>query len=155
MRANSNPMPNEAPVMRAVLRSGIGRNESAFKFNNWATRKADPKTRLCAWESLHLHVGHRGFHFVDRMPRSRGLQFVIDVTDILHALGFKPLTERTRALFRVDGDAICPGCASAEDAVELHAGFPGELERLAEFCVADPSRQINEWLGHDTGGLVE
>src|SRR5258708_868829 len=89
------------------------------------------------------------------MPRGRGLQFVVDVVDVLYALGFQPFAERPSALLGVDRDTVFPGGASTEDTVELHAGFSRKFERLAEFRVADPSRKINERLGRDIGGLVE
>src|ERR1039458_3154869 len=109
---------------------------------------------LTIWQSP-LYVGQRGFHFVNRMPRSCGLQFSVDVVDVLHALGLQPLAERIGALLGIDGDSIFPGRPPAEDAVELHARFSSQFERLAEFRVADSCRKINERLGRDVGSLVE
>src|SRR5258708_5070317 len=89
------------------------------------------------------------------MPRGRGLQFVVDVVDVLYALGFQPFAERPSPLLGVDRDTVFPGGASAKNAVELHAGFSGQFERLAEFRVTDASREINEWLSRDVGSLME
>src|SRR6266403_4521949 len=92
---------------------------------------------------------------INRVPRGCGLQFVVDVVDVPHALGFKPLPECRGALLGIDRDTIFPGGASTKDAVEPHARFSRKLERLAEFRVADPGRKINEWLGRDVSRCVE
>ena len=89
------------------------------------------------------------------MPTGGGLQVVVDVVDVLHAFGLEPLAEGGCALLGVDRNAVLPGGAAAQDAVELHSGFSGQFERLAELRVADAGRQINERLGGDVGGFVE
>src|SRR5713101_9515454 len=120
MRASSRPMPNEAPVIRAVLVGAFSIQHLAF--SAWQRTKAgpeDPPLRL--GERFRLHMGQRRFSLIDRMPRGRRFQFVVDVVDVLHALGFQPLAERRGTLLGVDRDTIFPSSASAEDAVELHA----------------------------------
>src|SRR5579863_8231175 len=89
------------------------------------------------------------FYSVDRVPTGGGFQFVVDVVDVLDAFGFEPRAEGGCAMLGVNWDAIFPGGAAAEDAVELHAGLSGEFEGLAELCVADAGRQVNERLGGD------
>src|SRR5579864_8783959 len=89
------------------------------------------------------------------MPTGRGFQLVVDVVDVLHAFGFQPLAEGGSTLLGVDGNAVFPGGAAAEDAIELHTRFSGKFQRLAELRVADASREVNEGLGGDAGGFVE
>src|SRR5271163_3432023 len=143
MRANSSPMPNDAPVMRAVLRSGTGMQavfvcvgrtllSAAFDFDFGFPRgpavkgKNNIKIKIKSGGQEcppHTQVLYQcWFHFVDRMPRGRGLQLVVDVVDVLDAFGFQPLTERIRALLGVDRNTFFPGSASAENAIELHSG---------------------------------
>ena len=56
------------------------------------------------------------------------------------------------ALLGEDGDAVFPGGAAAEDAVELGAGLAGELEGLDEDGVGDAGGEIDEGLvGHGFG----
>src|ERR1700694_4938885 len=156
MRASSSPMPNEAPVIRAVLRSGTGIQHSALSIQHLVIRqkiKAAPQIRLKI-KNL-KSPDQRGLNLVNRVPRGRGLQFVVDVVNVLHALGFQPLAERDGALLGVDRNTVFPGGASAEDAVELYARLSCQFERLAEFRVADPGREINKWLGCDVGSLMK
>src|ERR1700678_326718 len=140
MRASSDPMPNEAPVIRAVLRSGV---EFIFHLTIYFRKKggsADPpKTPAkMPWpQDFSSPLNQRRLYLINRMPRGCGLQLFVDVMDVLYALGFQPLAESLCPLFGVDGNAVLPGRASAEHAVELHARFSGEFEGLAEFCVAD------------------
>ena len=55
-------------------------------------------------------------------------------------------------LLGVDGDAVLPGGAAAEDAVELGAGLAGQLEGLDEDGVGDAGGEIDEGLvGHALG----
>src|SRR5579864_5338674 len=88
------------------------------------------------------HQGRLGF--VNRIPRRRRLEFFVYVIDVLDAFGFEPLAECRRALLPVDRDAFLPGRASAEYSVELHARLTRQFQRLAEFCVADARRKIDE-----------
>src|ERR1019366_8610771 len=69
---------------------------------------------------FHLHVGQRRFHPVDRVPRGCGLQAIVYVIDVLYAFILQPLPESIGAVFRVNGDTVFPGGASAEHAVEFH-----------------------------------
>src|SRR5271157_1000744 len=85
--------------------------------------------------STSLRVDH--LHAIDRIPRRRRLQLVVDIVNVLHALGFEPLAEGGCAVLGVDGDAVFPRGAAAQDAVELHARFSGKFKSLAEFGVAD------------------
>jgi len=68
-------------------------------------RSADPPMRF---ETLQLHVASAGFHAIDRVPRGCGLQAVVYVIDVLHALVFQPLPESIGAVFRVHRDAFFP-----------------------------------------------
>src|SRR5438270_10524840 len=97
-------MPNEAPVMRAVLRLGI-------RMVGWmplttsklrSRRKADPETRLNVGNAVQLSSRQRGLSLVDRVPRSRGLQLLIDIIDVLQALSLQPGAERPGTLLCVD-----------------------------------------------------
>ena len=53
------------------------------------------------------------------------LEGVVDVVDVFYAGGVEPVFEGLWALLGVDGDAVLPGGAAAEDAVEAGAGFDG------------------------------
>ena len=55
----------------------------------------------------------------------------------------------------VDGDAVFPGGAAAEDSVEAGAGFDGQLEGLDEDGVGDAGREIDERLVGHGGGVAE
>ena len=55
----------------------------------------------------------------------------------------------------VDGDAVFPGGAAAEDAVEGDAGFAGELEGFDEDGVGDAGREVDEGQGGFGGGGAE
>ena len=57
---------------------------------------------------------------------------------------FEPVAEGFGALLGVDGDAVFPGGAAAEDAVEGDAGFAGELEGFDEDGVGDAGREVDE-----------
>src|SRR5271167_477243 len=85
-----------------------------------------------------LPCRHRLRHLVDAVPRCRGLQRIVHVADVLHAFVFQPCAEGGCALLGEDGDAVFPGGAPAEHAVELHAGFGSELQVFNELGIADP-----------------
>src|SRR5437879_3126362 len=53
--------------------------------------------------------------------RSRCLQPLVNVVDVLHALILQPLAESVSPLLGIDRNSILPGGATAEHAVELHA----------------------------------
>src|SRR6266705_4612933 len=95
------------------------------------------------------------FHVVNREPGGGGLQLVVYIVDVLHAFSFKPIAESGCSLLGVNRDAFFPGGASAEDTVELYAGFAGQFERLAELSVAHTGREIDKRLGRNIGGGVE
>src|SRR5205807_2380547 len=59
------------------------------------------------------------------------------------------------ALLGVDRNTVFPGGAAAKDAVELDAGFAGELKSLGELGIAHTGGKIDERLGRYAGGLVE
>src|SRR5271166_527779 len=88
--------------------------------------------RLARAHTIHPDLRVNQFHSVDRVPTGGSFQLVVDVVDVLDAFGFEPLAEGGCALFGVDRDAVLPGGAAAQDAVELYAGFSGEFEGLAE-----------------------
>ena len=50
------------------------------------------------------------------VPGVRCLEGFVDVLDVLDAFGVEPVLEGLRALLRIDGDAVLPGGATAEDA---------------------------------------
>jgi hypothetical protein len=64
-----------------------------------------------------------GFDFV--VPGVGLLEGVVDVADIFDAGGVEPVFEGFGALLGEDGDAVFPGSAAAEDAVEGGAGLDG------------------------------
>src|ERR1700734_2582441 len=53
-----------------------------------------------------LRVGQDWLNSINRIPRSCGLKFAIDVVNILHALGLQPFTERGCALLGIDWNTI-------------------------------------------------
>jgi hypothetical protein len=65
------------------------------------------------------------------------------------------LAKAFRALFGVDGDAVFPGGAAAENAVVGGAGFIGELEGLDEDRVRDAGGEIDEGLVRGRSGEAE
>jgi len=75
------------------------------------------------------------FDFV--VPGVGAFQGLVDVVDVFYAGGVEPVFEGLGALLGVDGDAVLPGGAAAEDSVEGGAGFYGELEGLDEDGVGD------------------
>src|SRR5579862_5891283 len=99
-------------------------------------------TQLVISPNLSVHQ----FHAVDRVPARCRFQLVVDVVDVLYAFGFEPFAEGGCALLGIDRDAVFPRGAAAKHAVELHSGFSGEFERLAEFGIADAGRQVDERL---------
>ena len=87
-----------------------------------------------------------------QVPGAGGLQGVVDVVDILHAGGFEPTAEGFLSLLGKDGDAVLPGGATAEHAVELGARLARELEGLDEDRVGDASGEVDErFVGHGFG----
>src|ERR1700722_1584573 len=74
------------------------------------------------------------------------LEGVVDVVDVFYAGGVEPVFEGLCSLLGVDGDAVLPGGAAAEDAVEAGSGFGGELEGLDEDGVGDAGGEIDEGL---------
>ena len=86
------------------------------------------------------------------VPGAGGFEGFVDVLDIFDAGGVEPLFEGVGALHGVDADAVFPGGAAAEDAVELGTGFGGELEGFDEDGVGDAGGEIDERLvGHGFG----
>ena len=87
-----------------------------------------------------------------QVPGAGGCEGFVDVADIFDADGFEPVLEGGGAFLCVDGDAVFPGGATAEDTVELSAGFAAELEGLDEDRVGDAGGEIDEGLvGHGFG----
>ncbi len=80
---------------------------------------------------------------------------VVDVVDVFDAGGVEPVFEGLGALLGVDGDAVLPGGAAAEDSVEAGAGFDGEFEGFDEDGVGDAGREIDEGLVGHGGGVAE
>jgi hypothetical protein len=94
-----------------------------------------------------------GFDFF--VPGVCALESLIDVVDVFYAGGVEPVFEGLGALLGVDGDAVFPGGAAAEDSVEAGAGFYGELEGFDEDGVGDAGREVDEgFVGH-SGGVAE
>src|SRR4029077_21039080 len=131
-----------------TIRRGKPRLYEAVNLN-----EACPRQPRVADESLGADQGR--LSVVNRMPRGCGLQLAVDVVNILHALAFQPFAERGGALLGIDRNTLFPGGASTKNAVEFHSGFPRQFERLAEFGVAHPSREINERLGRNVGSLMK
>jgi hypothetical protein len=65
------------------------------------------------------------------------LEGVVDVGDVFYAGGVEPVFEGLGTLLGVDGDAVLPGGAATEDAVEGGAGLDGKLEGFDEDGVGD------------------
>src|SRR3954465_8161231 len=102
-----------------------------------------------------LRAGHSRLNIVDRKPGSSGFQLLIYILYVLHAFSFQPLAESPGALFCINRNAIFPGGASAEDAIELDPTFASKFESFAEFSIADSGGEINKRLGCDPGSIVE
>src|SRR4029078_4390480 len=66
-------------------------------------------------------------------------QHVIQHLDVLDAALLEPALERRRALLRVHRNAVLPGRAATEHAVEARAGLGRVLQALAEPLVVDSS----------------
>jgi hypothetical protein len=84
-----------------------------------------------------LTTGFCFFDAVDVIPGGCAFEGVVYVVDVLDAFGAEPIAEGFDAFFGVDGDAVFPGGAAAEDSVELDARLGGEFEGLVELGVAD------------------
>src|SRR5579872_7531934 len=89
------------------------------------------------------------------VPGTGGFQRAVDVLDVLDALRLEPIPERRCALLRVDGDAVLPGGAAAEHAVEAGAGLGCQFQRLDEDRVRNAGREIDEWLVRRGGRYPE
>ena len=102
-------------------------------------------------------IGERGGRrgAVEGKPRLGGLQARIDVVDVRHALVVHPVLERLAALLGVNGNAVVPGGASAENAGEIHVRFGGKLEGFVEDVVGDAGGKIDERLLRRGGGFLE
>src|SRR5882724_7550422 len=97
MRASSWPMPKEAPVIRAIgcdegIRFSV-ETQLAAPRGYFLRKKAGPETRLNVGEAARLDSSQRGLGLVNRVPRSRGLQLVVDVVDVLQPFRLKPGTK--------------------------------------------------------------
>ena len=64
-------------------------------------------------------------------------------------------TEGLLALLGEDGDAVLPGGAAAEDAVELGAGLARQFEGFDEDGVGDAGGEIDEGLVGHAFGVAE
>src|SRR5579862_381718 len=53
-----------------------------------------------------LSADQRRLGVIDAVPAGGGLQFSIDVVDVLHAFGLQPLAESGGALLGIHGDAV-------------------------------------------------
>jgi hypothetical protein len=89
------------------------------------------------------------------VPRVGAFEGVVDVVDVFDADGVEPVFEGLRALLGVDGDAVFPSGAAAEDAVEAGTRFDGQFEGLNEDGVGDPGREVDEGLVGHRGGVAE
>src|SRR5580704_9978129 len=99
-----------------------------------------------------LPESNDGLHVDFAVPGACGLQGVVDVVDVFDAGGFEPVAEGLLALLGVDGDAVFPCGAAAEDSVVLGAGLACQLEGLDEDGVGDARREVDERLvGHGLG----
>src|SRR6185437_10363723 len=99
---------------------------------------------------------HRRFpHFIEREPRRGGFQPLVYIVDVLYAFALQPFPESVSALLGIHRDAVLPGGASAEDAIEFHAGFCRQGERLIELGIADAGCKINERLCSYGSGAAE
>src|SRR6185437_10457757 len=72
----------------------------------------------------------RRIHLV--IPGVGGLERAVYVVDVLNARGVQPLLEGLGALLGIDGDAVLPGGAAAENSVEAGSAFRRQLQRLNE-----------------------
>src|SRR5580692_3618641 len=81
---------------------------------------------------------------VNRVPRRRGFEARVHVVDVLLADSLQPFVESRCAFFDIDGNAVFPCGAAAEDAGEFGAGFGGEFQAELKGLVADAFAQINE-----------
>ena len=80
------------------------------------------------------------------MPRGGGFERGVDVLNIANAFILQPIFKGLGALLGVDGDAVLPGGAAAEDAVEGGAGLARQLQGFDEDGVGDAGRKIDERL---------
>src|SRR5579862_5668655 len=94
----------------------------------WSSRLCEfnknQKTSIVRFQILTLMCSRHGwFFFVNREPWCRCLKAFIDIIDVLHTFVLQPFAERLGSLLCIDRDAIFPGGASAQYAVEFHTRF--------------------------------
>ena len=105
--------------------------------------------RLCCrdWKSLF------GLDLI--MPGMSLFEGVVDVGDVFDAGGVEPVFEGFGALLGIDGDAVLPGGAAAEDTVEGGTRLDGQFEGFDEDRVGDAGREVDEGLVRHGGGVAE
>src|SRR5271166_3409767 len=123
-----------------------GSREILFFMRRKTRPQPSPQYEAQSYVRSDLLRRHRLRNLVDAGPRGCSLQRVVHVADVLHAFVFQPCTEGGCALLGEDGDAVFPGGASAEHAVELDACFGSELQVLDELRIANARRQIDKRL---------
>src|ERR1700683_3925911 len=152
-------MPPEAPVISAVnVFDSIVPRQSRRSLLRMFDASPKEKARANApapGNSINLSPNQHRLDSVNRIPRSSGLQLAVHIINILHSFSLQPRTESRRTLLRINRNAILPGRAPAQHAVELHSRFAGQFESLAELGIANARRKINEGPGSDVRSLVE
>ena len=81
------------------------------------------------------------------MPRGGGFERGVDVLNVAHAFILQPIFKGLGTLFGIDGDAVLPGGAAAQNAVEFSAGFARQFQGFDEHWIGDAGGKINERLG--------
>src|SRR3984885_11966597 len=122
---------------------------------NTSGKKKSAGTFACALNKSILGPGQDRLDPLNRIPRSSGLQLVVNIIDVLHSFSLEPLAEGGRTLLRINRDSIFPCRTSAQHAIEFHSRFSCQLQRLAELSIAHTRRKINERLGRNVRRLVE
>src|ERR1017187_2667216 len=89
------------------------------------------------------------------IPRMRQPQDLVYVFDIPRSDGIHPLFQRRRALFRIHGNALLPGCATTKNSMEVHPGFGSQLQRLNKYRAADSGRKIHNRTFRSLSGLAQ
>src|SRR5690348_11515357 len=106
------------------------------------------------WSLVSSEFSRRGYA-IRRIPRLRGAQRFVHILNVFHALVRQPVLKSVQPLLRVHWNAVFPCCTSAEHARKIHSGLGGERQRFDERLVADPCRQIYEWLLGSSRGALE
>ena len=123
--------------MECVFKDPVRRCTGVALVNLWVWLKRKRRCDECSASSVIRGPVLVGLDFF--VPGVGTLQGLIDVVDVFYTGGVEPILEGLGALLGVNGDAVLPGGAAAEDAVEAGAGFDGELEGFDKDWVGDAS----------------